>query len=730
MPMIEDEELRGIYQATSSEHLQILESGLLHLEKHPDDRDTFDSLLRSAHTLKGDSRMVGVDGVETLMHHFEELLKGIQAGRTSLDATVSDRLYRGLDATRQLVREGITGEPSGVNLFAVLAGFLGADDEPATEEEFDFGDEALWEVEEEVQKTPVATQTLPVAPKTANTSVDRLDTIRVDTQRLDTLMTHAGELTVARARLSRRVKDLDAIASVWQHWQRLQRPGVSGNSSLAGERGWEQLGRLLQQVRREAAEDSARLESVAYHLGENIRSLRLLPLSTIFNLYERTVRDLAKQQGKQVQWVVVGGEVLVDKRIIEEMKDPLLHAIRNAIDPGIETPEERVRAGKPERATIRLQGMSAGSHVVLEITDDGRGLDEERIEETALRRGIKSASELAQMSREQLYHLIFAPGFSTRDVASTVSGRGVGLDVVRANVEALDGSIRVLSEPGRGCTFRIQLPASLATVRVLLVEIHGNPYGIPIDSVAAIVAIAEADLFNFEGAPAMNWQGSPIAVVRLARVLELEGSTGGTARYPGIILQNGEAKVAFIVDELLDEQEVVLKPLSQLLQRLPNVSGAAVLETGEICTILNPGDLVQNATSGGLEAIAPATTPTKTSLLLVEDSLVIRTQMKRILEGAGYEVTAAVNGLDGWNKLREGHFAAVISDVQMPELDGFGLTARIRQLAEYEELPVILVTTLADASDRRRGAEVGANAYITKGTFDQGVLLDTLARLV
>jgi two-component system chemotaxis sensor kinase CheA len=855
--MIEDTELRNIYKTASEEHLQNLEDGLLHLEKYPHDRAILEDLLREAHTLKGDSRMLGVTSVETLIHQLEEILAAAKRGECVLTAQTCDRLYPGLDAIRKLVREAVTGEPAGVNVFYVLAQLMGADSSNLSEQieavsqteaqsnellfpdaiaaqtevvkvgafgdtkanqtelfavdallsdaiasetklfnidtlfpdtntyeaaAFDVdalfpeiaAEPQVFNAQAEIVPLPVPTLIVPApalpqevpAKQPPAPSVDepaqvnnyQIETIRVEPQKLDTLMTQAGELTVTKIRIAHRLAEIEEILIMWEEWSRdafvnaraiahLDQSSHNGIKQVQkfqhrAEQRLERLGTLVNQLRNMAYEDTARLDVVTSELEAGIRTLRLLPLSTIFNLFPRMVRDLAKQQSKEVNLVIEGGDTKADKRILEEMKDPLLHLLRNAIDHGIETPQERELVGKPRAATLRLRGYQNGNNIGIEIVDDGRGLDIEGIKRTALRRGVCREEELATMTTAQIQSLIFAAGFSTRTTITEISGRGVGLDVVRANVERLKGSIQVDSTPGKGCLFRIELNTTLATTNVLIVEVNRVSYAIPVEFVQTSLLVSGQEIFAIEGSQTIVLDGQPVSVSWLADLLELPiaapaspKSASESKMLPCIILQVGNDRLGLLVDGLLDQQDVVLKSQSKLLKRVRNVSGATILGTGEVCMVLNPQDLLKsmqkrNGVSANATTALVEQTKTKQTILLVEDSITIRTQVKRILEGAGYDVVAAVDGLDGFNKLRAQTFDAVVSDVQMPNLDGLSLTAKIRQHKEYSELPIVLCTTLASDEDKRRGAEAGANAYLTKGTFDQKVLLDTLRRLV
>ncbi|MBD3561990.1 response regulator [Planktothrix sp. FACHB-1355] len=651
----------------------------------------------------------------------------------------------------------------------------------------------------------------------ASASRFAIESVRVETRHLDSLMTQAGELTVTKIRIAHRLADIEELVNLCEEWSREaninsfvvgvdtlasasiatgasngKKTSPSSISLYGGDLGeqersrWaeekfpspslspsslslfthfhhrlqqrlEQLASLANRLRNAMYEDNARLEIIADELSEGIRTLRLLPLANIFNLFPRMVRDLAKHENKQVDLVIEGAETKADKRILEEIKDPLMHMIRNAIDHGIETPAERQNQGKPPQAKILLKAKQTATNVVIEVVDDGRGLDIDKIKQTAVKRGVCRPEELANMTKAQIQSLIFEPGFSTRTFITEVSGRGVGLDVVRTNVELLKGTIQVESEPGKGCTIRLQLPTTLATAHVLIVAVMGISYAIPVEFVQMARFVRSDDIFTIEGRDTIILDNQPISIARLANLLELGNRGWGVENgaweevvenreninsytpplspspIPCIILKVADDRLGLLVDALVDEQDVMLKPQTQLLKRVRNVSGATILGTGEVCIVLNCQDLIKSVRKQVVSVTPKQTyqTPTrKQTILLVEDSISTRTQEKRILEAAGYEVVTAVDGLDGFNKLKTRSFDAVVSDVQMPNLDGLGLTAKIRQHGEYSELPIILVTSLASDEDKRRGAEAGANAYITKGTFSQEVLIDTLRRLV
>jgi two-component system, chemotaxis family, sensor kinase CheA len=504
------------------------------------------------------------------------------------------------------------------------------------------------------------------------------------------------------------------------------------------------MGKLVNKFKQLISGDSSRLDLVTSALESGVKQLRLLPMTTIFKLFPRMVRDLAQTQAKEINFIIEGGDLLLDKRLLEEIKDPLMHILRNAIDHGIETAGERQQQGKSPSATLMIQVRQMGNQTTIEILDDGRGLDLKRIKATAIKRGLHSENQLATMSDRQIQSLIFAPGFSTRSRVTELSGRGVGLDIVRTNVERLKGAVEVESIPGKGCTFRIQLTHSIGSSQVMMVDVRDTIYALPVEYVDRMLLLNKADIFAIGGTPTTKIGGQTVTVAWLADLLQLPTIAPAspsevhrtTNTVACLLLQSGQQQLALLVDGIRDRQIVTIEAPHPILKNVPHMSGSTILSTGEVCLVLNPLHLFEIAVGTNPLSALPTSTAdlvpadTPPSLLLVEDSLVIRTQMQRILGGAGYQVTVAVDGLEGWEKLQAGKFDLVISDVEMPRRDGLELTAQIRQHAEYEDLPVVLVTTLSQAADRDRGFQAGANAYLTKGDFDQKLLLETLTQLI
>ena len=784
--MIEDEKLRNLFKVESEEHLQQLDAGLLTLEENPDDEIVLAKVYREMHSIKGSARMLGVETVEKIAHRIEDLLGKAKEGEIELSSRLFDLFYRGVDTVRILVQEAVTGTPAHIDFQNTLKELKIEDnfEEPSlikgTEKEetrvlsisknlvqSEDGKSTgrpLKDNEVNGEKEPLPHPGQEDLPLTAEVTRDNnsdessrkyhIDTVRVDTRLLDNLITQVGELNVTKTRVSRQLLEIENIISLLEEREKRNYQNrflfqdiekSSGNAThgtlsklfeIQDDQRYflDHLSGLLEKFKNTGYEDSARLDYLSMKLDEGVRKIRLVPLSTIFNVFPRTVRDLSKKHGKEINLIIEGGDTSADKRIVEEIKDPLMHIIRNAIDHGIEAPDERERLGKPRPGTILLKAYQTSTSIMIEVSDDGRGVDIESVRRTALKREVCSDDELAKMTKEQIQELIFRAGFSTSNFVTDISGRGIGLDVVNANVENLKGKIKVESSSGSGCKFQLSLPFTLATVRALITLVNQVSYATPLEYIETSISVKRSDIYPIEGRETVSYNGNPISVVRLADLLELKvDRKEEPEEMPCVIIFVGDKKLGLLVDSLVDEQEIVLKPQCFILQRVRNVSGSTGLGTGEVCKLLNPLDLIKSLKKSNPFTVSEDeedAAPARKVLLLAEDSITTRTQEKRILEMGGYEVVTAVDGLDAYNKLNTREFDGIVSDVEMPNLDGLGFTKKVRENKKYKGLPVILVTSLSSEKDKAKGMEVGADAYITKPKFDQTVLLDTLKRLV
>ncbi|MFH0925411.1 MAG: response regulator [bacterium] len=595
--------------------------------------------------------------------------------------------------------------------------------------------------------------------------VEKSETIRVKVDRLNELMNLIGELVITKIRYEQQLVSLKKVINYLKDWDgewKVNIERIRNNKSLFQHPEIQVVMQLLERnndniqelrgmifpIVEDLSVCSARTGLVADDLQEGIMRVRMLPVASIFDLFPRLIRDMAKEMGKKVELVITGSETEVDKKILEEIKDPLIHLIRNAIDHGVESPEERKPKGKGEQGKISLSAYYQGNQVVIEIEDDGKGIDIERIKEVALKRKIVDKVTLEKMSLAEIYNLIFVPGFSTSPIITDVSGRGVGMDVVKTNVEQLKGTISINSTLNKGSRFTIKLPLTLATSEVLLVIAGGEKFAIPIFFIEETIRILPQDISTVKGREVLYNNGITLTVGRLSTLLNLKkiskkvykkrlSKLDTQGKYlPVVVLKAVERRCALIIDELLGEQEIVIKSFGPQIRRVNNFSGVTIMGDGGLVMILNPIDLVEavnsssyfiNILSGNKKEIGDQVVRKK--ILVVDDSITTRDLEKNILQVAGFDVDTASDGQEALEMVNKVEYDVVVTDVQMPKVDGFQLTSILRRQEKNKSLPIIMVTSLESEEDKRRGIEAGVDAYITKGAFDQNNLLDVIKKL-
>ncbi len=765
------------------EHVRTLNQDLLALEKQPagDQRGQgLKALFRTAHSLKGAARSVNARVIEEACHRLEEILTAVRDGHLAFDPDLFALLFNTADA---LEEAGMRLREQQDLSEAPLAGLLPRLDKAVKPRPAAAGP-AAQAAEDMPRPAPPEAAPAPAAPPPTPPQVQAAEmvpepaaaagSVRVPAEKLDTFLARIGELLVARKRVEYRVGQAAALGErvkAWRaEWGRVDRAitrllapeedSPNGrDAGLGGGTAVRSLPRRAAQVLRQAGEflqnlekdlerladkmagDTRLLEQTAVLLDEEVRRVRMLPFAEACQGLDRTARDLARAAGKEVHLTIEGGSVELDRSVLEGLKDPLRHLVRNAVDHGAEPPEERRAAGKPSAARVTIAAALRGAQVEVVVRDDGRGLDREALREQAHRRHLAAPADEGELAR-----LIFLPGLSTSRIITDVSGRGVGLDVVKSRVEALHGTVEVASEPGRGTRFTLTVPLTLTTLRAVLVTAAGQTFAFVGTNVQRLVRAAPAEIRSVAGREMLPLGGPPLPLASLAGVLGLRGGPDASAAPPGgsdgkketrlpvVIVAAGERRMAFAVDEFLDEREIVVKSLGARVRRLRHVSAATLLPSGKIALVLSAAHLVRSALGRAAAVLRPdageAAPPAPKRLLVVDDSVTTRTLEKSILEAAGYEVLTAVDGRAAWQALQEKDFDLVVSDVDMPQMDGFALTEAVRASPRLKELPVVLVTARENDQDRTRGVEAGADAYLVKSGFDQKNLLDTIAQLL
>jgi two-component system, chemotaxis family, sensor kinase CheA len=671
------------------------------LQSQPTDQESVNAAFRAAHTIKGSARMLNLATISDTAHSLEDLLGALRDGRLTFGSELAGLLHQGVDALAalvELVADGVELPPADEALRTAFAEAVAA---PAGRPPAE----------------PVPPQPL-CAPADApvDARITAPDTVRVRLAKLDDLIKLMGEVTSSHARLRQRLTELEAEE---------KRLGGAGPHAV-----W--LRKYTGDLRDEVAVQGLLMGQ----LNDAALTMRMLPLSWVFDPIARVVRDLGRSLGKAVECSISGAEIELDRQIIERLSDPLVHLLRNAVDHGIEPVEQRLAAGKPAAGQIRLTSHQDGAAVVIEASDDGGGLPLDKIKAKAIQKGYFDAAQGEALTDAQASEVIFLPGFSTSPIITDVSGRGVGMDVVkRTIVDDLHGIVTVESKAGGGTTFRLRLPLSLAVMRVLLCTVGGTPLGLTAQYVHQIVRIAAGEVLQVAGRPAFVLDNEFIPLVALADLLHLAGpAAGDAANRLVVVVDGGTGKLGLMVDDLIEEADMVIKPLPPHLQRQPMASGMVVTGKNELVSILHVPKLADMARTARGEAIARPRATTEQNreirVLVVDDSLSTREIEKDVLEAHGYTVTLAEDGLDGWQKASAGDFDAVLTDVEMPGLDGFSLTVKLRQSERHRDTPIIIITSRESEADKRRGIEVGADAYIVKGDFNQTSLVDALRNLL
>jgi two-component system, chemotaxis family, sensor kinase CheA len=714
----------------AAERIEALAQKLLRLESAPGDVELVREIFRDLHTIKGSSAFVGLRRMNRLAHAAEDLVGQLRDGARGADRAVVDALLGALDALRAILHAAAAVDPTAGTRIDVPI------------------DEALARL-----RAPGSTPAAPPAPSGINVQSaaggasggasgpagEARHTLRVDFDKLDTLLNLVGELVLARARLHGTIASVGVLGRELEGLVRRARV-QRGRLDLDDV---DRFQRILSELANDLGGGAGALDHVSADLRQQVMKLRMLPIARVFTKYHRTVRELANTLGKRARLEIVGGDTELDKVLIEQLDDPLLHLVRNAVDHGLEAPAARKAAGKPDEGVVTLAAYHRGNQIIVEVRDDGAGIVPERLRDKAREKHLASDDELAAMNDTDVLDLIFRPGFSTASRVSDVSGRGVGMDVVRDTIQRLSGSIELRSTPGAGTTFTLRLPLTLAIVQVLLVRVAGEDYALPLDVVKRTLHLGPDDVHRVYDREVVFVGDEQIPLLWTAEALGMgDGGPpldlGGAPEWPVVLVDAGGELYALAVERLVGKREIVLKSLGALLEQVPCAAGATLI--GErVAVILDVVQVVQRALSRaatprrGADRRPPTTDSSaakrRPRILLAEDSDVVREQLKRVLEAHGYEVVAARDGAEALDLASRDPlgFDLVSTDVMMPNLDGYELTRALRAQPRHRDVPMIMVTSKGEHLDRVRGFDAGVDEYMTK-PLDSGELVRAVER--
>lgn len=717
-----------------------MNSGLVYLDKNPGDRRLEDDILREAHTLKGAAKMMGFSRISELSHRFEEALSLRREGKAASNRDLTDALFLALDTLSHLVDSLAQTNRKPVDIDGVLdrlrlAQALPEDAPPAASPADPGSPPAPAPAAETPEQAPV------VGP-------DAGRGIRVEPERLEHLATL---LTGAIGSHIRQVEIRTLIGEIERRYRRAGL-GLLAFVQDALERGSvppefaAQAAPLLSEARdvfmeaggrhsdlsRREVEESTSLSQTLEDIRSETLAIRMIPLSPLFESFHRAVRELSRELGKDVELVVRGGKTEIDRKVAEALTDPLIHMIRNAVDHGIEKPEERKAGNKRPRGRITIMATPKKGRVVIEVEDDGRGIDLQEVRETAVKKGMISEKAAYRLDDRELLALIFRPGFSTAQTTNEVSGRGIGMDVVRATAEKFNGTVDVASTPGKGTKVTLELPFTMAVSRVLLFRVGGQSYGIPVMHCEGVFRFTARDITAVEGRRSVRCGDSPVPVVWLSHLLEMGSPDYRRLHYLAVMVRHSQRRLALVIDAVEGEFEFIVKDLGTYLRKVPLFMGSSILGTGEIALLLDVYDLVSaiRLRPEAAPAAAAGEGASGREILVVDDSLLARELQQRVLSSAGYRVETAPSSQAALDLLVRRPFDLLVAGVRMRGMDGVELIGQLRRNGLGKDLPVVLVASREHRGDRERALSAGAQACVEKEDFDVEHLAPMIGRLV
>ncbi|XAK34137.1 chemotaxis protein CheW [Campylobacter coli] len=731
------------------ELVEQIDHDLVELETNPEDLELLNRIFRVAHTVKGSSSFLNFDVLTKLTHHMEDVLNKARHGELKITPDIMDVVLESIDRMKTLlnsIRDNGNDTAIEMDIGPICARLTAISEgespssaklnetpaeapkeeelAPALEPEVDVNQLSDSEVEAEIERllkarkaedqarraqkkqnaasptnskpaasTPKAENTEKKVPASGGGGGGMDQTIRVEVKRLDHLMNLIGELVLGKNRLLKIYDDVE--------------------ERYEGEKFLEELNQVVSQ-----------LSIITTDVQLAVMKTRMQPIAKVFNKFPRVVRDLSRELGKHIELEITGEETELDKSIVEEIGDPIMHMIRNSCDHGIEDPATRAANGKPEKGIVQLKAYNEGNHIVVEITDDGKGLDANGLKAKAIEKNLITEREADQMTDKEAFALIFKPGFSTATKVTNVSGRGVGMDVVKTNIEKLNGVIEIDSELGKGSSFKLKIPLTLAIIQSLLVGTQEEYYAIPLASVLETVRVPIDDIYTIEGKNVLRLRDEVLSLVRLSDVFGVKQVLESGDQTYVVVIGVAESKLGIIVDTLIGQEEIVIKSMGDYLQNIQGIAGATIRGDGRVTLIIDVGAMMDMAKEikvdikAQLESSAkkPKEKPSDYKVLIVDDSKMDRTLMQKALEPLGVSLIEATNGVEALNIIKSGDhdIDAILIDIEMPRMDGYTLAGEIRKYSKYRNLPLIAVTSRTSKTDRLRGVEVGMTEYITK----------------
>ena len=753
-----------LFRMEADSQTQILTDGLLAMERHAGDAAAVESMMRAAHSIKGAAAIVGLQVVVQLAHGMEDSFVAAQHGRLKLTPERVDVLLSGVDLIVQLSRLDDAGAEAWLAANATqidqtlnaIAGIAELPELPALPP----SPPPLPPAAAPAPPVPadIAAPQAPLAgglageeaaavaaPRASGTAATTA--AKAPAQNFDKLLSLASESRINAHQmhpfigaLQRFKRNQSSLFSAIEHLHvAISRSGDAGlmEKSLLALQKTQPLKQFMLEHIADIETYERRLLAVSQGMVDEVLALRMRPFRDGIHAFPRMVRDLARSLGKEVQLEIDGEDTLVDRDILAKIESPLNHMLSNAIDHGMEGPYERIEAGKEAMGTIRMEARHRAGMLSIEISDDGRGVDLEKIRQSVIERKMASPAMAAALSPGELLEFLFLPAFSLKEKANQLSGRGVGLDIVHETIRQQNGTVRLESEPGRGFRALITLPLTQSIVRALVIDIQGEAYAIPIVKVESVVRVPQAAIHTLENKQFFELKGEHLGLVSAAQVLELGETPSCADDLPVVVIGRGKQSYALVVDAIRGEQSLAVQAIDPIFGKMRDISAAALLDDGEPVLILDVPDLLLSIDKllheGGLHQLAQAGHAQQRRakrILVVDDSLTVREMERKLLLARGFDVDVAIDGIDGWNVVRSGEYDLVITDVDMPRMDGIELVSLIKKDLHLHKLPVMIVSYKDRPEDRARGLSAGADYYLTKGSFHDETLLDAVADLI